>query len=205
MHLLEDGSVRIFSRNSEDNSEKYPDLGGIVRSAKAEGVTSCVVDAEVVAYDREKGCLLPFQVLSTRKRKMEAGEEEKVRVVLQVFDLLFVNGHSLLPLSLRRRRQLLHACFAENEGLLEYAKGADHVEDGDTAPIETIMQVGRHIPSTVVDTHSLLPFLHPGRMWSYVRGPYGEDPGQQRHLPAQQPLSQLAQAQEGLHRRHGCL
>ena len=154
MHLLENGSVRIFSRNSEDNSEKYPDLGGIVRSAKAEGVTSCVVDAEVVAYDREKGCLLPFQVLSTRKRKMEAGEEEKVRVVLQVFDLLFVNGHSLLPLSLRRRRQLLHACFTENEGLLEYAKGADHVEDGDTAPIETIMQVGRHIPSTRTYTRS---------------------------------------------------
>lgn len=41
-------------------------------------VFSCVVDAEVVAYDREKNCLLPFQVLSTRKRKVEDGEEEKV-------------------------------------------------------------------------------------------------------------------------------
>ena len=140
VHLLSDGSVKIFSRNSEDNSEKYPDLRDIVKVAKADKVESFVIDAEVVAYDRERGCLLPFQILSTRKRKLEEGEEEKVRVVLQGFDMLYVNGFSLLPLSLRRRRALLRACFRENEGLFEFAKGSDHLENGDTAPIEAVMQ-----------------------------------------------------------------
>lgn len=62
VHLLADGSVKIYSRNSEDNTNKYPDLQDVMRNAVKEGVTSCIVDAEVVAYDREKNCLLPFQV-----------------------------------------------------------------------------------------------------------------------------------------------
>jgi DNA ligase-1 len=142
VHLLEDGSVKIFSRNSEDNSQKYPDLREVVRRSRHEGLTNCVLDAEVVAYDREKKCLLPFQVLSTRKRKVEDGDEENqtVKVVLQIFDMIFANGKSLLQLSLRQRRTIMRAAFREEEGFLYFASGSDHVEDGDTAPIEAIMQ-----------------------------------------------------------------
>jgi len=45
-------------------------------------------------------------VLSTRKRKVEEGDEanQAVKVVLQAFDMLYLNGKSLLQQSLRDRR-----------------------------------------------------------------------------------------------------
>ena len=65
--------MRIFSRNQEDNTKKYPD---IVRRMQAmmgglgESVTSAVIDSEAVAWDRQQNCILPFQELSKRKRKV---------------------------------------------------------------------------------------------------------------------------------------
>ena len=64
--------MRIFSRNQEDNTNKYPDIISRMRQtvSNAETFKSAVIDAEAVAWDREQKCILPFQVLSTRKRKV---------------------------------------------------------------------------------------------------------------------------------------
>ena len=64
----------------------------------------------------------------------------QVKVVLQLFDMLYLNGKSLLAQSLRCRRSLLHASFEEGVGRLYFAKRCDHVEDGDSTPIEQFMQ-----------------------------------------------------------------
>jgi DNA ligase-1 len=93
----------------------------------------------VVACDRATGSLLLFQVLTTRKRQSEGGEEE-IQIVLEVFDLLYINGMSLLDESLRTRRNILHAALQPVEGFLYFAAGCDHVENGDTEPIEAFLQ-----------------------------------------------------------------
>lgn len=56
-----------------------------------ESVRSCVIDAEAVAWDTEKGEILPFQVLSTRKRKDANVSDIKVQVCVFAFDLLYLN------------------------------------------------------------------------------------------------------------------
>ena len=75
IHLLPDGAVHIYSRNQEDNTSKYPDIVGRFKDCVGPDVKTCIVDSEAVAWDRENEAILPFQVLSTRKRKVSFSYE----------------------------------------------------------------------------------------------------------------------------------
>lgn len=68
--MNEKGEVSIYSRNQENNTSKYPDIIGRFPNTRGEDVKSCILDCEAVAWDREKKQILPFQILSTRKRKV---------------------------------------------------------------------------------------------------------------------------------------
>ncbi|WRT70209.1 uncharacterized protein IL334_007204 [Kwoniella shivajii] len=125
VHLLEDGTVAVFSRNSENMSAKYPDLVQQVPRAIKPSVKSFVIDAEAVAYDLETKKILPFQDLSRRKRKDVRAEDITVRVHLFAFDLLYLNGESLLTKTLKERRELLQEHFQPVESEFAFAKSSD--------------------------------------------------------------------------------
>uniref|UniRef100_A0A671URE0 DNA ligase n=1 Tax=Sparus aurata TaxID=8175 RepID=A0A671URE0_SPAAU len=125
IHILESGEVRIFSRNQEDNTSKYPDIISRIPKVKKDSVVSCVLDAEAVAWDREKKQIQPFQVLTTRKRKDVDASEIKVQVCVYAFDLLYLNGKSLVRQPLCRRRALLKESFSEVEGEFVFARSID--------------------------------------------------------------------------------
>lgn len=127
VHRLEDGTVKVYSRNAEDLTEKYPDIVNSIPSAlKAEFKgASFVLDAETVAYDVEKKKILPFQDLQGRKRKDVAAGDVTVTVCLFAFDLLFFNGESLLLKPLSQRREIMYASFEVVEGVFLFAKGHD--------------------------------------------------------------------------------
>jgi DNA ligase-1 len=127
VHKTPDGSFSIFSRNSENTTGKYPDIGLVLKDAAAAEVAihTCVLDGEVVAYDREKHTLMPFQVLSTRARKDVAVEDIKVQVIYVAFDLLYINGLSLLHTPLTKRRAILRRLFKEVPGKFGFATSAE--------------------------------------------------------------------------------
>jgi len=121
IHLLEDGSVKIFSRNQEDNTPKFPDVIAALPRYLKPGTKSVVIDAEAVAFDRETGKILPFQILSTRGRKNIELEDIKVNVAIYAFDCLYCNGSNLLQAPLTKRREALYGAFQEVPGEFFFA------------------------------------------------------------------------------------
>jgi len=139
VHLLPDGTTRVFSRSLLDTSEKYPEVPLFVKEARKKDVESFVMDAEVVAFNNKTGQLVPFQILSTRKKTEESAETAKVQVIVQAFDLMFLNGKSLLNNTLAERRKLMHDHFDAVPGKFQYATSLDHQENGDTTVIEQFL------------------------------------------------------------------
>jgi DNA ligase-1 len=121
IHLLPDGSVKIFSRNQEDNTPKFPDIIRALPGYLKEGITSVVIDCEAVAFDREEKKILPFQILSTRGRKNIDEADIKVNVALYAFDCLYLNGVNLLQEPLTKRREALYSAFKETPGEFMFA------------------------------------------------------------------------------------
>ena len=125
IHLHEDGTVNIFSRNQENNTSKYPDIISRLPNCLGDCVKSAVLDCEAVAWDRETKQIQPFQVLSTRKRKDAAADDIKVQVCLFAFDILYFNGEALVTKPFKERRDILRNNFVLVENEFQYAKSMD--------------------------------------------------------------------------------
>lgn len=113
VHCDSRGKVTIFSRHLEVMTDKYPDLVALVPKIRGEGVSSFILEGEVVAIDRLTGHLRPFQQLSNRARKDVDIGSVAIDVCLFSFDLMYLNGEELLDRPFRERRSLLRSLFVE--------------------------------------------------------------------------------------------
>ncbi|XP_072011574.1 DNA ligase 1 isoform X3 [Engystomops pustulosus] len=125
IHILENGEVHVYSRNQENNTTKYPDIIARIPQVKKDTVKSCIFDSEAVAWDPQKKQIQPFQVLTTRKRKDVEASDIKVQVCVYAFDMLYLNGESLVTEPFSKRRQLLRESFTEVEGQFMFATYMD--------------------------------------------------------------------------------
>jgi DNA ligase-1 len=103
--------VRIFSRRLTDVTRSLPE---VVEAVKANvRADKAIVEGEVIAVD-EGGHPIPFQHLMRRFKRVHEvkGMAEKIPVKLYLFDVLFLDGKSLISLPYVQRRKIL----AENVG-----------------------------------------------------------------------------------------
>jgi len=116
IHKLDD-TVRIYSRRLTDVTESLPE---IVQTARENiQAREAVLEGEVIAVD-SSGNPIPFQHLMRRFRRVHGVEDsaEKIPVRLYVFDILYVNGESLISAPYLQRRKIL----AENAGKIPLAR-----------------------------------------------------------------------------------
>ena len=100
------GQVWIFSRHSENMTEMFPDIVEAVR--KQIKAKEAIFEGEALAFNEEAEEFYPFQVTIQRKRKYEVKEKtEEFPLRLFCFDLLFLNGKSLMNLAFKERRKKL--------------------------------------------------------------------------------------------------
>ncbi|MDQ6816941.1 MAG: DNA ligase D, partial [Actinomycetota bacterium] len=105
---IQPGRLRLESRNLNEITDAYPELRGLVRAA---GMRELVLDGEVVAFDDQGRP--SFERL---QRRMHVTSPSAVRrlmsshpVVYAIFDLLYMDGRSLMDLPYSERRARLEA------------------------------------------------------------------------------------------------
>ena len=125
VHCDEKGKVTIFSRHLEVMTDKYPDLVALVPKIRGEGVSSFILEGEVVAVDRESGELKTFQTLANRARKDVLIGAVTIDVCLFAFDLMYLNGEELLNRPFRERRDMLRSLFVEIPHHFTWVKSID--------------------------------------------------------------------------------
>jgi len=119
--------VELFSRDLKETTAAFPEL-----AEAAPGLGHSVLfDGEVLAH-RDGKVLRFFELQRRLGRKVVDGKmRQEVPVVLVVFDLLYLDGRSLLDAPLAERRRLLEGLGLEPPFLLARLESAKSPDDLD--------------------------------------------------------------------------
>jgi DNA ligase-1 len=122
-----DGRVELFSRDLKETTGAFPEL---VEGAPKLG-HAVLFDGEVLAH-RDGKVLRFFELQHRLGRKQVAAElRREVPVVLVIFDLLHLDGRSLLDEPLETRRRLLEGIGVQHPFLLARLEEATSPDDLD--------------------------------------------------------------------------
>ncbi|HUU77693.1 MAG TPA: ATP-dependent DNA ligase [candidate division Zixibacteria bacterium] len=111
-HISKD-EIALYSRNLNEISSMYPDVQKALRTSI--NSKDVILEGEITAWNPDTGKLKSFQILMSRKRKYDIDKVmEEVPVKVFLFDILYLNGESLLDESYPNRRKILESIVREN-------------------------------------------------------------------------------------------
>jgi|GEM_PF-51862 len=114
--------IQIFTRRLENVTRQFPEIReAIKRGIKAE---SCIIEGEAVGFNPKTKKYVAFQEISRRiKRKYDITKTaEEIPIVLNLFDILYADGESLIKAEFTDRRRKLESIVREIPMRLVLAK-----------------------------------------------------------------------------------
>jgi bifunctional non-homologous end joining protein LigD len=119
--FVQNGALRLVSRNQNDMTALYPELKDLPKFVHAKQV---VLDGEVVALDEQgrPSFSLMQQRTGIRHGRFRAPGRTEVPVLYYAFDLIYLDGFDLRKVDLEQRKELLKKIVAADD----HVRYSDH-------------------------------------------------------------------------------
>ncbi len=114
--FINDGEVRLVSRNQNEMTSLYPELQVLPKQVRGKQI---VLDGEVVALDEQgrPAFSLMQQRAGIRSGIKRTRPNSEIPVLYYVFDLLYLDGYTLMRVDLEQRKQVLKSIITESDVL----------------------------------------------------------------------------------------
>src|SRR5271169_2416560 len=182
--FLQDGKVRLFSRNQNDLTAEYPELTGLAQNVRAR---TAILDGEIVALDEQGRA--SFSLMQQRSGFREPGRRgarnASIPILYYAFDLLYLDGYSLFNVGLEKRKELLAGIVAAGD-ILRYS---DHHLGQGTALFQAA--AGKQLEGIVAKRRRSWYFQKRSREWLKMKitqrqecviGGYTDPKGSREHF-----------------------
>jgi bifunctional non-homologous end joining protein LigD len=121
--FIENGKLRLVSRNQNELTERFPELKDLPNVVKAK---SAILDGEVVALDEEGRASFSLMQQRTgfRSGSRRAAAKSEVPVLYYAFDLLYLDGYDWRRVPLEQRKKKLALLLVSGDSV----RYSDHYE-----------------------------------------------------------------------------
>jgi bifunctional non-homologous end joining protein LigD len=121
--FIEDGKVRLVSRNQNELTARYPELKDMPEFVKGK---TAILDGEVVALDKDGRASFSLMQQRTgfRPGGLRAAAKADVPVLYYAFDLLYLDGYDWRRVPLEERKRKLQSILKVGDSL----RYSDHYE-----------------------------------------------------------------------------
>jgi bifunctional non-homologous end joining protein LigD len=135
--FIENGKVRLISRNQNELTARYPELRDLAKSVQAK---TAILDGEVVALDEQGRASFSLMQQRTgfRPGGRRATTNADVPVLYYAFDLLYLDGYDWRKLPLEDRKKKLASILIAGDSV----RYSDHYQKQGKALFEMAQQKG---------------------------------------------------------------